>query len=154
MEGGGAPAGGPMVPPGAYKARLTANGVTKTEPITVRIDPRVARDGITAADLAEQTRFALKVRDTLAEARALAQRVRAALDAKAGDLAKLQDVYARLVTKTGSYEDQMFIDQMSNINREIGQSDQKVPASAYDRLNELLKEWGSIRADADKAMSR
>ncbi|PYR58409.1 MAG: hypothetical protein DMF91_17275, partial [Acidobacteria bacterium] len=154
MEGGGAPAGGPMVPPGAYKARLTANGVTKTEPITVRIDPRVARDGITAADLAEQTRFALKVRDTLAEARALAQRVRAALDAKAGDLAKLQDVYARLVTKTGSYEDQMFIDQMSNINREIGQSDQKVPASAYDRLNELLKEWGSIKADADKAMSR
>jgi len=154
MEGGGAPAGGPMAAPGVYKARLTANGVTRTEAITVRIDPRVARDGITAADLAEQTRFAVKVRDALADARALAQRVRSALDARAGDAAKLQDVYARLVTKTGPYEDQMLIDQLSNINREIGQSDQKVPASAYDRLNELLKEWGSIKADADKAMAR
>jgi photosystem II stability/assembly factor-like uncharacterized protein len=154
MESGGAAAGGPMVPPGVYKARLTANGVTRTEPITVRIDPRVSRDGITAADLAEQTRFALKVRDALADARALAQRVKAAIDARTGDAAKLQGVYARLVTKTGPYEDQMFIDQMSNIAREIGQNDQKVPASAYDRLNELLKEWASIKADADKAGSR
>ena len=154
MEGGGFAGAGPMVPPGAYRARLTADGVTKSEPITVKIDPRVARDGITAADLAEQTHFALRVRDALAEARALAQRVKTALDAKAGDAAKLQDVYARLVTRTGPYEDQMFIDQMSNISREIGQTDQKVPASAYDRLNELLKEWASIKADAEKASIR
>ena len=38
--------GGPMVPPGAYKARLTADGVTRTEALTVKIDPRVAKDGI------------------------------------------------------------------------------------------------------------
>ena len=141
-----------MVPPGSYKARLTADGVTKTEPITVRIDPRVARDGITAADLAEQTRFALKVRDALAEARALAQRVRGALDDKTGDQAKAQEIHARLITKTGPYEDQMFIDQLSNIGREIGAADQKVPASAYERFNELMKEWASIKADAEKSL--
>src|SRR5205823_1567408 len=113
-ESGGFSGGGPMVPPGMYKATLTVDGVTKTEPVTVKIDPRVARDGITAADLADQTRFALKVRDAIADARTLVQRVRTALDNKAGDQAKLQEVYGRLVTKTGPYEDQMFIDQMSN----------------------------------------
>jgi hypothetical protein len=122
--------------------------------ITVRIDPRVARDGVTAVDLAEQTRFALKVRDAIAEARQLTARVRTALDTKAGDQAKLQDVYARLVTKTGPYEDQMFIDQMSNIAREVGQADQKVPASAYERFNDLMKEWTAIKADAEKAALR
>ncbi len=31
----------PWVPPGSYTVRLTVDGVTKTQPITVRLDPRV-----------------------------------------------------------------------------------------------------------------
>src|SRR4029077_13631886 len=54
-EGGGFGGGGPLVAPGSFKARLTAGGVTKTEPFTVKIDPRVAKDGTTVADLAAQT---------------------------------------------------------------------------------------------------
>jgi hypothetical protein len=118
----------------------------------VKIDPRIAKDGITVADLAEQTKFALKVRDALAEARALSQRVRQAIEAKRGDAAALQNASARLVTKSGPYEDQMWIDQMSNINREIGGADQKVGASAYERFTQLMKEWTAIKADADKAL--
>jgi photosystem II stability/assembly factor-like uncharacterized protein len=152
-ESGGFGGGGPLVAPGTYRARLTAaNGVAKTESFTVRIDPRVARDGVTPADLAEQTRFALKVRDQLAEARQLADRVRQALEARRGDQATLQSVWDRLMTKTGPYEDQMFIDQLSNVGREVGQADQKVGASAYERLNDLMKEWAQIKADADKAI--
>jgi hypothetical protein len=63
----------------------------------------------------------------------------------------LQALYARLVTKTGPYEDQMFIDQLSNVAREVGQADQKVGASAYERYNDLMKEWASIKADAARA---
>ena len=97
-EGGGFGGGGPLVAPGTFKARLTAGGVTKTEPFIVKIDPRIAKDGVTVADLAEQTKFALKVRDALAEARAASQtRVRQALDAKRGDQAKLQSVWERLI---------------------------------------------------------
>jgi hypothetical protein len=151
-EGGGFGGNGPIVAPGAYRARLTASGVTKTESFTVKIDPRVAKDGVTVADLAEQTKFALKVRDQLAEARQLAARVRQALDAKRGDQTALQNLYARLVTKTGPYEDQMFVDQLSNVGREIGQADQKVGASAYERLADLQKEWASIKAEADRAL--
>ncbi|HJZ75762.1 MAG TPA: hypothetical protein VKE51_28710 [Vicinamibacterales bacterium] len=151
-EGGGFGGNGPFVAPGTFRARLTAGGVTRSETFTVKIDPRVAKDGVTAADLAEQTKFALKVRDSLAEARQLAQRVRLALEAKRGDQGRLQSLSERLNTKSGPYEDQMFIDQMSNVGREIGQADQKVPASAYERYSQLMKEWASIKADADAAL--
>ena len=151
-EGGGFGGGGPMVAPGVFKARLTAGGVTKTESFTVKIDPRIAKDGVTVADLVEQAKFALKVRDQLAEARQLATRVRQSIDVKRGDPARLQDVLARLTTKTGPYEDQMFIDQMSNVGREIGQADQKVGASAFERLAQLMKEWTALKADAENAL--
>ena len=152
MEGGGFGGAGPLVAPGSYKARLIAAGVTKTEVFTVKIDPRIAKDGVTVGDLAEQTTFALNVRDTLAEARQLAQKVRQALDAKRGDQAKLQSLWERFTTKSGPYEDQMFIDQLANVGREIGQADQKVGASAYERFNDLMKEWAVLKADADKAL--
>jgi hypothetical protein len=151
VEGGGF-GGGPLVAPGAYKARLVAGGVTRTESFTVKIDPRVAKDGVTVADLAEQTKFALKVRDALAEARQLSQRVRQAIDARRGDVAKLQSISEKLVTKSGPYEDQMFIDQMANVAREINQADQKVGASAYERFTDLVKEWAPLKAEAETAL--
>jgi photosystem II stability/assembly factor-like uncharacterized protein len=143
---------GPLIAPGSYRARLTAGGATKTESFTVKIDPRIAKDGVTVADLVGQTTFALKVRDQLAEARQLATRVRQAIDARRGDLAMLQSLSDRLTTKSGPYEDQMFIDQLSNIGRMIGEADQKVGASAYERFNALMKEWAALKADGAKAI--
>jgi hypothetical protein len=136
----------------AFGALHSAGGMTRTESFTVKIDPRIAKDGVTVADLADQTKFALKVRDALADARALALRVRQAIDAKRGDQAKLQNVSERLTTRTGPYEDQMFVDQMSNINREISEADQKVGASAYERFNEMMREWTTLKADAEAAL--
>jgi hypothetical protein len=159
---GGPPAGtgdgegfggqGPLVAPGTYRAKLTVDGVSKTESFAVKIDPRVAKDGVTTADLVEQTRFALEVRDLLNDARQTQQRVRQAMDAKRGNQAKLQDVWDRLTTKPGPYEDAMFIDQLSNVGREVGQADQKVGASAYERLNDLKKEWNQLKADAEAVL--
>ncbi|MGH9144692.1 MAG: hypothetical protein ACRD2I_26425, partial [Vicinamibacterales bacterium] len=150
--GGGFGGGGPLVAPGSFKARLTAGGVTRTESFAVKIDPRIAKDGTTVADLAAQTALALKVRDALAEGRAVQTRVRQAREAKRGDQAKLDAVWDRLTTKSGPYEDQMFIDQLSNVNREIGEADQKLGASAFDRFNQLMKEWTALKADAEAAL--
>ena len=151
MEGGSS-GSGPLVAPGSFKARLTAGGITRTEGFTVKIDPRVAKDGVTVLDLAEQAKLALKVRDRVAEARQLAQRVSQALEAGRGDRAKLQSIQDRLITKSGPYEDQMFIDQLANVGREIGQADQKVGASAYERFNELVKEWTALKAEAETVL--
>jgi photosystem II stability/assembly factor-like uncharacterized protein len=73
---------GPFVAPGTYTVRLTANGRRLTQPITVRMDPRVTTP---AADLAAQNRLAVRLwaginraADGMARARALADSARAA----------------------------------------------------------------------------
>ncbi len=71
---------GPQAAPGTYQVKLTANGVTKTQPLTVKIDPRMIKDGVTPAILVEQTAFNLKVRDAISDANKLADRLRKAMD--------------------------------------------------------------------------
>ena len=58
--------------------RLTVNGTTTAQPLELRPDPRVTRDGITQAVLEEQLAFNLKVRDLVSEANRVADRLRAA----------------------------------------------------------------------------
>ena len=78
MEGGGFGGADRWSRPAASRRGSPRAASRRPKPFTVKIDPRVAKDGVTVADLAEQTKFALKVRDALAEARQLAQRVRQA----------------------------------------------------------------------------
>ena len=47
--------GGLALPPGSYRVKLTSGSWSATEPLTVRIDPRIAADGITAADSRSST---------------------------------------------------------------------------------------------------
>jgi hypothetical protein len=62
------PQRGPAAPTGKYTVRITANGETKARDFTVSIDPRLIADGITEADLAEQFKLSLRVRDKVSEA--------------------------------------------------------------------------------------
>ena len=58
--------------PGAkMQAQLSAGEWSQTRPLEVRIDSRVAAAGVTVADLQEQFDLSLKVRDAVADARAL-----------------------------------------------------------------------------------
>ncbi|HEX7240456.1 MAG TPA: hypothetical protein VF263_09335 [Longimicrobiaceae bacterium] len=65
---------GPRVPPGAYRVRLTADGVTQTQDFNVRMHPRLT--GVTEADLRAQHELALRVRDRTSEANNVVLRVR------------------------------------------------------------------------------
>ncbi|HEX6316147.1 MAG TPA: hypothetical protein VFZ73_14855, partial [Gemmatimonadaceae bacterium] len=55
--------GGVKAPPGEYRARLTANGVTMEKTFRVLPDPRLT--SITQADYDEQFRIAIQVRDSI-----------------------------------------------------------------------------------------
>ena len=147
---GGFFGGGPLVAPGSYKARLTAGGVTKTESFIVKIDPRIAKDGVTVADLVEQTTFALKVRDALAEARQLAARVQRAMDSGSGNKAQLEELYYKFQNRPGPYPANMFIEQIQNVTAELSRADQRVGASAYERYNDLVKELATLKAEVDE----
>jgi hypothetical protein len=68
---------GPFVLPGTYRVRLTADGVVREAPLTVRLDPRVR---IAAEDLALQASTSMRVLKALRAAQAL----RDAVDARLG----------------------------------------------------------------------
>ncbi len=58
----GYPGIGPAAVPGTYTLRLTVDGKTATAPFTLQRDPR---ETVSDADLAEQLRFTLGIRDTI-----------------------------------------------------------------------------------------
>ncbi|MGE0864207.1 MAG: hypothetical protein AB7P34_09920 [Vicinamibacterales bacterium] len=159
--------GGPMVAPGKYSVRLTANGQTITRTFDLKSDPRLAADGVTDGIIAEQVGFQLRVRDAVSDARKLQQRIEQAMQ-KAGmkpGLApgmpgqspsntkydnELQALYAKVVTTPGIYTQGMLIDQLNNVQRMITQADQKVGKDAYDRYDDLIKEMAAIEAQLKK----
>src|SRR5207237_7817054 len=67
---------GVTLPPGQYQARLKVGDKTSTEPFNVLIDPRVAEDGVTVADLQEQFEHNVRVRQMVTDVNQIAARVR------------------------------------------------------------------------------
>ena len=159
--------GGPIVPPGKYSVRLTSGGQTMTRSFEVTSDPRIAADGVSDGDIAEQVKFQLQVRDAISDARKLQQSIEQAMQ-KAGLKPGLETggvgsspstthydhplraLYARVVTTPGIYTQGMLIDQLSNVQRMITQADQKVGKDAYDRYADLVKEMAAIEAELKK----
>ena len=62
----------------------------------------------------------------------------------------LRALYARVVNTPGIYTQGMLIDQLQNVQRMIGQADQKVGKDAYDRYADLVKEMAAIEAELKK----
>jgi photosystem II stability/assembly factor-like uncharacterized protein len=158
--------GGPLVPPGKYTAKLTAGGQTISHAFEVKSDPRVAADGVSDGDIAEQVKFQLTVRDAVSEAAKLQQSIEQAMDkqgVKRPDAAlpgtspstttyahPLQKLWARVANTPGIYTQPMLINQLNNIQRMIGQADQKIGKDAYDRFDDLLQELGAVQAEFAK----
>jgi hypothetical protein len=160
--------GGPMVPPGKYTVKLSAGGQTITRTLDLKSDPRVATDGVSDADIAEQVRFQLQVRDAISDARRLQQRLEEAMK-KAGVKPpalmpvgespanlkydnKLQELWAQVVDTPGIYVQGMLINQLQNVPRMVGQADQKIGKDAYDRFGDLQKELAAVQAQAAKLL--
>src|SRR5688572_3851023 len=66
------------MPPGPYQARLKVGALTQTQPFNLLIDPNLASDGVTVADLREQYDYSVKHRQLVTDVNQLASRVTAA----------------------------------------------------------------------------
>jgi photosystem II stability/assembly factor-like uncharacterized protein len=64
---------GPMAVPGNYQVRLTANSQSQTQPLVVKLDPRVRA---TQAELEEQFKLASQIRDQVSEADEMVIKIR------------------------------------------------------------------------------
>jgi hypothetical protein len=134
--------GGPMVRPGSYTLRLTADDVAVEQPLVVLADPRLAPTGVTASDINAQTGLTLQVRDQLGAARVLAGKLKARREAlrTAGDtaaVARVEALLAALETAPGRYQQPMLIAQIQYLYGMLTQADQRPGRDAYARFAEL-----------------
>ncbi len=142
---GGAARGGPMVVPGTYMARLTVDGREQTRSFEVMMDPRVAADGVTIADLQAQFDLGIEIRTAIEDADATIERLEGAMEraAEGSDVrAQLQEIEAELVTDRtiSSYPEPMLRDQLNYLYGNSQSADQEPGEDMYQRLEVLVAE--------------
>ena len=71
---GGSADRGPLAVPGEYSVRISAGSATATQPLTIRMDPRLK--GVTQRDLAEQFALSMQIRDKVSAADTAVIRIR------------------------------------------------------------------------------
>ncbi len=142
-------------PPASYQARLTVDGRTFTQPFTVLVDPNLAAEGLTAADIQGQFDHNVKMRELSAQVTQVLTRVRTARQAASADpklSAALTAIYEKLVaTPEGvRYNKPGLPQQVSYLAGMTTGVDQKVGKDALDRYAVLKKELDGLVVELDK----
>jgi len=144
---------GVTLPPGRYQARIKLGGAVFTEPFNVMIDPRVAADGVTQADLQEQFEHNMRMREMVSSVNQLVTRVREARN-RSGittDTAdRLAVIAAKLLTEPVRYGKpglQAHITYLAGMTANV---DQKIGRDAIERYEVLKKELDAIRNEVDQ----
>jgi photosystem II stability/assembly factor-like uncharacterized protein len=145
---------GLAMPPGSYQVRLKVGDVTETQPFAVLIDPRIAAEGVTTADLKEQFDHNVRMRELSSEVGQLLARARAGLNnADAAKASAARAIYEQIVStpegvrynKPGL---QSHVQYLAGMTTGV---DQKVGRDAIERYQELKKELTALKARADAA---
>ena len=129
--------GGVMAAPGNFTVRLTANGITSTQPLVLKADPRITRDGITQAMVEQQLAFNLKVRDLVSESNVVAEQLRAA---------KRADLDAIFFTPPVRYSKPGLQAHITYLYSEQLSADQRVGRDAQQRYTELRKALEQLKS--------
>jgi photosystem II stability/assembly factor-like uncharacterized protein len=146
-SGGRRGGSGPLASPGRYTVRLTSNGQSSTQPLELRADPRVLKDGITQAILEDQLAFNLKVRDLVSEANRLAERLRDMRRA-AGENASpaLQQAETEFFTPPIRYSKPGLQAHITYLYGMTTGADQRVGKDARERYAELRRRLDALSA--------
>ena len=150
---------GVTMPPGAYQARLTVGATVLTQPFTVRIDPRVAEEGVTVADLTEQFEHNLRMRELVTRAGRAATRVQGALTrlkaasgAPADTLGRVQVIAGKLLTEPVRYGKPGLQAHITYLNGMTNGADQKVGRDAIARYQVLKRELDALEAELTQVL--
>ena len=126
----------PVVPPGQYTVRLTADGQIRTAPLTVERNPWIT--DVTDADLQAQYEFGRRIRDKVNEANAAViaiRRVKAQLADRLeeSDGARLAEAGGVLTTNASDVEANIY-----QVRNRSGQDPLNFPIKVNNRLANLL----------------
>jgi hypothetical protein len=153
---------GVTLPPGQYQVRLKFAALTFTQPLNVLIDPRVAADGVTLADLQEQFEHNMRLRELVTEVNQLVARVREA-QRKSGvatdsappnaiDPGVLLPLLTRLVGEPVRYGKPGLQTQINYLAGMTANVDQKIGRDAVERYQVLKKELEELRVEVDRVL--
>jgi hypothetical protein len=139
-------------PPGRYTVRVVMGKTAAEVPLRVRIDPRLAADGTTEADLQAQYRHNVAMRSMVQEVNAAVARVRAAqqrLGAAGGadTVARLTKVAAVLNTQPIRYGKPGLQAHISYLAGMTARVDQKVGRDAIQRRAFLRAELDKVQRE-------
>jgi photosystem II stability/assembly factor-like uncharacterized protein len=147
---------GPLVRPGAYTVRLTADGHTADQELELLVDPRVLAQGTTIRDIDEQVAFELIVVDLLSEARQFEQEVASeheALEGRSDELSPddasrllvVTDVLNQLKSADIIYAQPMLTNQINYLYNMVNKADQAPGVEAADRYTELARRLAELK---------
>jgi photosystem II stability/assembly factor-like uncharacterized protein len=146
-------------PPGQYQVRLTVAGTAHTQPLAVLMDPRLADDGVTIADLREQFEHNLRMRDLVVSAGRVAMRVRAAqtrlqgaTGAAADTLSKVRAIAGKVLTDPVRYGKPGLQAHITYLNGMTNAVDQKIGRDAIARYAVLKRELDAVTAELDRVL--
>jgi len=150
---------GVTLPPGQYQVRLKSGIETFTQPLNVLIDPRVAADGVTVADLQEQFDHNMRMRELVSGVNQLATRVREAHDkllksatVDPTTLNRVNAIASKLLTEPVRYGKpglQAHVIYLAGMTANV---DQKIGSDAIERYAVLKKEFEALRAEVDQVL--
>jgi hypothetical protein len=138
---------------------MSAGGWSDTQPITLKLDPRLAADNVTATDLREQYEHNQRMRDMVAEVGRVANRVRQARTRlqNAGNPDSLAAVKELATTIFGAGEGvrygapglQTQITYLAGMTTRV---DQRIGHDAVERYQALRKELDALEARVNKTL--
>jgi photosystem II stability/assembly factor-like uncharacterized protein len=144
-----------LVPPGQYQARLKVGDKTLVESFNVLIDPRVAEDGVTLADLQEQYEHNMRMRELITNVNQLTARVRDAqnkANSTSIDVNRLNAIAAKLLTESVRYGKPGLQAQITYLAGMTANVDQKIGRDAIDRYEVLKKELEAVRLEVEQLL--
>ncbi len=132
----GASTSGPAAVPGSYTVRLTVDGQTQSQPLTILRHP--LHPDVTQADLQEQLDLAIKLRDKVSEANDAVIEIRALKTQVADRLTKSSDASLKasadaLVSALSGVEEEIY-----QVRNQSGQDPLNFPIKLNNRLASLL----------------
>jgi hypothetical protein len=139
---------GPIAPPGAYQVRLTAASGVQSRSFAVTRNPKLTQ--ITDADLQEQFKLSLQIRDRLSRANEAVVRMRALKEQIGERLGKLDKSKDAAVIAGGEALRQRLTDIEGEIYQYRNQSSQD-PLNYPIKLNNKLAALAGIVGSADAA---
>ncbi len=140
---------GPMAVPGMYQVRFTAGSQSETGTFELKIDPRVAEDNVTMADLEEQFNLNIRIRDRITDLRKAVRQIRSARSDLASGVASRDEAFTQRLSgieealiqikegKVGAQLKPMLMRQLTYLYGMLMNADQKPGRDAHQRLEDI-----------------